>query len=63
MDGPRGHYAKWNKSDIERQIPYDFSYVEDLKNETNKKQKEIHKYREQTGGYQRKEDSGNRQNR
>ena len=22
MDGPRGLYAKWNKSDRERQMPY-----------------------------------------
>ena len=28
MDGPRGHYVKWNKSDRERQIPYDFTHVE-----------------------------------
>ena len=25
IDGPRGYYAKWNKSDWERQIPYDFT--------------------------------------
>jgi len=24
MDGPRGHYARWNKSKKERQILYDF---------------------------------------
>ena len=28
MDGPWGYYAKWNKSDIERQIPHDFRHVE-----------------------------------
>ena len=32
MDGPRGHYVKWNKSDRERQIPHDLSYVWNLKN-------------------------------
>ena len=35
MDGPAGHYAKWNKSDRERQILYDFTYVWNLKNKTN----------------------------
>ena len=25
MNGPRGYYAKWNKSDRERQIPYGFT--------------------------------------
>ena len=29
MDGPGGHYAKWNKSDREKQILYDTTlYVE-----------------------------------
>lgn len=27
MDGPAGHYAKWNKLERERQILYDFTYV------------------------------------
>ena len=35
MDGPWGYYAKWNKSDRERQIPYDFTYMWNLKNKTN----------------------------
>ena len=26
-DRTRGHYAKWNKSDRERQIPYDLTYM------------------------------------
>ena len=30
MDGPWGHYAKWNKSDREKQIPYDFIYMWNL---------------------------------
>ena len=34
MDGPRGYYAKWNKSDRETQIPYDFAYTWDLKKTT-----------------------------
>ena len=36
MDGSRGHDAKWNKSDRERQIPYDFTYAWNLKNKINK---------------------------
>ena len=28
MDGPGEHDAKWNKPVRERQIPYDFTYVE-----------------------------------
>ena len=27
MDGSWGHYAKWNKSDRERQILYDLTYM------------------------------------
>ena len=27
MDEPRGHYAKWNKSDAERQTLYDIAYI------------------------------------
>ena len=33
MDGPRDYYAKWNKSERERQIPYDITYMWDLKYE------------------------------
>ena len=28
MDGPRDYHTKWNKSERERQIPYDIIYVE-----------------------------------
>ena len=31
MDRPEGYYAKWNKSDREGQIPYDFTYMWNLK--------------------------------
>ena len=27
MNGPWGHYAKWNKSDRERQVLYDLTYI------------------------------------
>ena len=44
MDGPRGYYAKQNKPDIEKQVPYDLTYMWYL-NKTNKK-KQTHRYRE-----------------
>ena len=47
MDGPRGHYAKLNKSGRETQILYDFTYMQNIKQNTiNKqiKQKYSHKY-------------------
>ena len=30
-----GYYVKWNKSDRDEQIPYDFTYMWNLKNKTN----------------------------
>ena len=40
MDGPCGHYAQWNKSDRERQIPNDITYRWNLKQtKQNKKKK------------------------
>ena len=38
MDGPRGYYAKQNKSNRERKIPYDFTYMWNLKNKIMNKQ-------------------------
>ena len=35
MDGPRDYHTKWNKSDRERQIEYDNTYMWNLKNNTN----------------------------
>ena len=32
MDGPRDYYTKWSKSERERQIPYDFTHMCNLKN-------------------------------
>ena len=40
MDRPTGYYAKWNNSDKERQIPYDFTYIWNLINKTNKQTKQ-----------------------
>ena len=42
MDGSRGYYAKWNKS--ERQMPYDLTYMWNLENKTNQQTKQ-HKNR------------------
>ena len=55
MDGLGGYYAQWNKSDRERQIPYDITYMwnpkyNKLVNVTKKKQ--THRYRGQTSSYQ-----------
>ena len=36
MDEPWGRYAKWNKSDIKRQILYDLTYMQNLKKDTQK---------------------------
>ena len=44
-----------SKSDRERQIPYDITYMWNLKYDTNElicKQKETHRHREQPCGYQ-----------
>ena len=35
MDGTGEHYAKWNKLDSERQIPYDLTFNRNLINKTN----------------------------
>ena len=32
MNGAWGCYAKWNKSDRERQIPHDFTHLWNIKN-------------------------------
>ena len=54
MEGPRGYYTQWNMSNREGQIPYDFSYMWNLKIKIKKqaKQKQTHKYREHFEGYQ-----------
>jgi len=40
MDGPRGYYAKWNKSDREGQIPHDFTNIWNLKTKQTKAETE-----------------------
>ena len=39
MDGSGEHYVKWNKPGSEKQIPYDFTYKQNLINKTNKQAK------------------------
>ena len=39
MDGHTVFYAKWNKADRERQIPYDFTCMWNLKSQAKNKQK------------------------
>ena len=38
IDGPKEYYAKWIKSDRERQMLYDFTYMWNLKTTTNEQQ-------------------------
>ena len=38
MNGPRGYNTKWNMSDREAQIPFDFTYVWNLRKQ-NKQHK------------------------
>ena len=35
IDEPIGYYTKWSKSDRERQILYDFTYMWNLRKKTN----------------------------
>ena len=53
MDGPRGCWAKQNKSDRKRQIPHDFIYMWNLKNEINEHTKQKQTHREQSDDSQR----------
>ena len=56
--GSWGYYTKWTKSDGERQIPYDFTFIwnvakKKIKVSEQTKQKQTHKFREQSSPYQR----------
>ena len=55
MDGPRDCHTEWSKSDREREILYDITYMRNLKrNDTNEliyKQKQTHRLRKETYGY------------
>ena len=50
---------KWNKSDRERQILYDITYVESKSSKlVNRTKKQTHRFREWTCGYQWEEEWG-----
>ena len=55
MDRTGEDYAKWNKLDDERHIPYDLTYKWDLNNQTNEQAKynQRHGNKEQTDSNQR----------
>ena len=53
MDGPRGYYAKKNKSNLERQVLYDFTYMWNLKAKRKKKCNRTVIDTENKCGYQR----------
>ena len=36
IDGPRDYHTNWSKSERERQIPYDITYMWNLKYDPNK---------------------------
>ena len=57
MDGTRGSHTKWSKSERERKIPYDITYIWNLIYGTNKTfhKKETHGPREQTCSFQGEE--------
>ena len=61
MYGPKEYYANWNKSDSRRQIPDDFTSMWNLKMKL-KQQNQIHKCKEQTGGFPRGGEWGDEQN-
>ena len=54
-DRPGEYYAKWNRSDRERKILYDITYMWNLKSKLVNitKKKQTHRQREQTGSYRR----------
>ena len=55
MEKPRNYHSKWSKSERERQIPYDITYMWNLKYDKmnlSMKQKQIHRHTEQTSGCQ-----------
>ena len=59
MDGPGNWHTKWSKSDRERQISYDSTYMGNQKKMiqanlfTKQKQTQTHRLQKQTYGYQR----------
>ena len=61
MDGPRVYHTKWSKSEKDRQIPYDVTYMWNLKYDTKELmcRNRLTDIRQQTHSYQRrKEEEG-----
>ena len=62
MDGFGGLYVKCSKSDRQRQISYDITYMWNLKKMIQMnlftKQTQTHRHRKQTYGYQRRKAGG-----
>ena len=56
MGGPGDYHTKWSKSDRERQISYDITYMQNIlkmiQMNLSTKQKQTHRPREWTYGYQ-----------
>ena len=54
MYGPKAYYGKWSKSDRERQIPYDFIHMLNLKYKINEQadRKQTDRYREYLDNWQ-----------
>ena len=65
MDRARDYHTKWSKPERERQIPYDITYIWNLKYDTNlsTKQKQSHRHREQTCRCQEGEGEGGEEGR
>ena len=64
MDGPGDYHTKWSKTDRERQTSYDIAYIWNLKKKKKIQmnlltiQKQTHRLREWTYGYQMGTDWG-----
>ena len=56
MDGPWGHYAKWNKPDRERQVFYDPTDMWNLKTSNSQKEGLL----PESGGWEKRGDVGER---
>ena len=51
-NGPTDYHTKWSLSERERQIPYEITYMQNLKHDTNELMnlfmKQTHRHRKQT---------------
>lgn len=58
MDTLTGHYAKWSKSDRQRQIPYDATYIQNLKKTPNEQKQKSNRLINQRTDVVREEGDG-----